>query len=271
LLWPDHREVLPDGLSNTGITGDQMSNSQRVCGIHVIANLLASKPQLIKSLWAARDRSDQRSEALQQLAAQAGIRVQQSTPAALAKLAGVALHQGWVADFQPDNLYGEQDLPELLQQLQEPALLLMLDGVQDPHNLGACLRSAEAAGVQLVLLPRQRAAGLTAVARRAAAGAAELLPICEVVNLARAMRTCQQQHCWIIGTSDAATTGWAQVTPQARTLLVMGSEEKGLRRLTMEHCDQLASLPMYGRISSLNVSVATGICLFDLRRQLPTD
>lgn len=245
-----------------------MSQSQRVCGIHVIENLLQHKPQLVRSLWAARDRSDQRSEALHELARQAGIRVQPSQPAALAKLAATPMHQGWVADFVPDNLYNEQDLPELLQALQEPALLLMLDGVQDPHNLGACLRSAEAAGVQLVLLPRQRAAGLTAVARRAAAGAAELLPICEVVNLARAMRSCQQQHCWIIGTSDQASQDWYATTPQRRTLLVMGGEEKGLRQLTMKHCDELAGLPMYGRISSLNVSVATGICLFDLRARL---
>jgi len=245
-----------------------MSQSQRICGIHVIGNLLQRKPQLIRSLWAARDRSDQRSAALHDLARQAGIRVQTSLPAALTKLAGTAMHQGWVADFVPDNLYVEQDLPTLLQALQEPALLLMLDGVQDPHNLGACLRSAEAAGVQLVLLPRQRAAGLTAVARRAAAGAAELLPICEVVNLARAMRSCQQQHCWIIGTSDKAEQDWYDTSLQARTLLVMGGEGKGLRHLTAQHCDVLAHLPMHGRISSLNVSVATGICLFDLRRRL---
>lgn len=245
-----------------------MSQGQRVCGIHVIANLLQHKPELIRSLWAARDRSDQRSESLHALAAQAGIHVQSSQAPALSKLAGTPMHQGWVADFVPDNLFLEQDLSELLHSLQEPALLLMLDGVQDPHNLGACLRSAEAAGVQLVLLPRQRAAGLTAVARRAAAGAAELLQICAVVNLARAMRSCQQQHCWIIGTSDNAEQDWYTSSPQARTLLVMGGEEKGLRQLTMQHCDELAQLPMYGRISSLNVSVATGICLFDLRRRL---
>jgi len=246
-----------------------MSQSQRVCGIQVVENLLQNKPQVIRSLWAAPERNDQRSRCLHALASAAGIRVQPGYSDALHKLAGTSMHQGWVAEFVPDNLFSEQDLPQLLQSLQEPALLLMLDGVQDPHNLGACLRSAEAAGVQLVVLPRQRTAGLTAVARRAAAGAAELLPICEVVNLARAMRSCQQQHCWIVGTSDSAAQDLYAIVPQARTLLVMGGEQSGLRQLTAKHCDELAKLPMYGRISSLNVSVATGICLYDLRRRLP--
>lgn len=241
--------------------------SQRVFGLQVIGNLLTHKPHTILTLWMQPDARNPRLQELQQQAESAGISVQSARDETLKKLTKGGFHQGVVAEIQPDNVFVQQDLDKLLAGLSPQATLLLLDGVQDPHNLGACLRSAEAAGVELVMIPKDRAADLTPVARRAASGAAELLPICRVTNVARAIRTCQQQQCWAVGTSDTAEESFYQGRFDGRILLVMGSEGEGLRRLTMDTCDQLLALPMSGKISSLNVSVATGICLFEIQRQ----
>ena len=161
-------------------------------------------------------------------------------------------------------------LPELLERLEGTPLLLVLDGVTDPHNLGACLRSADAAGVQAVIIPRDRSAGLTPVVRKVACGAAETVPLVAVTNLARTLKSLQQRGLWVVGAAGEAEQLIYQVDMRVPTVIVMGAEGSGLRRLTREHCDYLAKLPMAGSVSSLNVSVATGICLFEAVRQRGT-
>lgn len=242
-------------------------NNQRVFGLQVMTNLLQHKPHTISAMWLDNQANNPRLNELAELANKAGIRVQSAAGPALKKLSNDGFHQGVVADIQPDNLFVQQDLGTILAGLPDDATLLMLDGVQDPHNLGACLRSAESAGVALVMIPKDRAADLTPVARRAASGAAELLPICRVTNVARAIRSCQQHGFWTVGTSDTADQMFYDGQYAGKVLLVMGSEGEGMRRLTMDSCDQLLALPMAGKISSLNVSVATGVCLFEIQRQ----
>ncbi len=242
-------------------------NTQRVFGLQVVTNLLQHKPHIITAMWLDGQTDNSRLNELAALAEKVGIRVQPAAAPALKKISKGGFHQGVVADIQPDNLFVQQDLNTLLADLPEQSTLLMLDGVQDPHNLGACLRSAESAGVAMVMIPKDRAADLTPVARRAASGAAELLSICRVTNVARAIRSCQQQGFWTVGTSDSAEKMFYDGEYSGKVLLVMGSEGEGMRRLTMDSCDQLLALPMAGKVSSLNVSVATGICLFEIQRQ----
>lgn len=247
-----------------------MRHTTRVYGIQVLEGILQHKPHIVQSLWMA-SRDDQRMQTLRYLVQQHGIPIQKATAHSLDKLSQNGVHQGVVADIQPDNLLAEQDIPNHLSELGQTSLILLLDGIQDPHNLGACLRSAEAAGVDLVIMPKDRAAGLTSIARRTACGAAELLPIAVITNLARVIETCQSQGFWVIGTSDAADTslypGDSQKKLAGKIAIVMGNEGSGLRQLTQKRCDELRYLPMAGTVSSLNVSVATGICLFEIRRQ----
>ncbi len=242
-------------------------SSQRIFGLQVISNLLEHKPHTVRALWVEAESRNPRLAIIAETAAGAGIKVQTVQATALKKLAGGGFHQGVLADIVPDNLLVQKQLEPALSGLANDATVLLLDGVQDPHNLGACLRSAETAGVALVIIPLDRAADLTPVARRAASGAAELLPVCRVTNVARAIRSCQQNGFWVVGTSDIATELFYNQQFTGKILLVMGSEAEGMRRLTMESCDQLLSLPMSGKVSSLNVSVATGVCLFEIQRQ----
>lgn len=165
--------------------------------------------------------------------------------------------------MQAGRQYQENDLPALLTQQAAP-LLLVLDGVTDPHNLGACLRCADAAGVHAVIVPRDRAAPLNATAKKVASGAAETVPLIRVTNLARTLRLLQEHYVWIVGTADHQLYQSKLTGPLA---LVMGAEGEGMRRLTREHCDELISIPMAGTVSSLNVSVAAGVCLFEAVRQ----
>ncbi len=177
-----------------------------------------------------------------------------------------AVHQGIVARVKPGRQYGENDLPDLLAAHAQP-FLLILDGVTDPHNLGACLRSADAAGVHAVIVPKDRSAQLNATAKKVACGAAESVPLIRVTNLARTMRLLQEENVWIVGTAGEADHTLYQSKMTGPLALVMGAEGEGMRRLTREHCDELISIPMVGSVSSLNVSVATGICLFEAVRQ----
>jgi len=175
-----------------------------------------------------------------------------------------------VAGFRGSNLATEGQLDAILDAIEGPPLVLMLDGVQDPHNLGACLRTAEAAGVHLVVICKDRSAGITPVVRRAASGAAETLPIIQATNLARMMRELKQRGIWLAGTSDEAGDELYTTDLTGPLALVMGSEGSGLRRLTAETCDYLVSIPMAGQVESLNVSVATGVCLYEINRQRTT-
>ena len=206
--------------------------------------------------------------ALLDQAAGQGVAVHWADRAELDRLSGGARHQGVVARLAGrSRSYDETDLPALLAAMEKPALLLVLDGVQDPHNLGACLRSAAAAGVHAVIAPADRAAGLNATVRKVASGGADLVPFVPVTNLARTLRGLQEQGVWIVGAAGEADDTLYAVDFTLPTAIVLGAEEKGLRRLTREVCDRLARIPMASGMESLNVSVAAGIFLFEARRQ----
>ncbi|NKI34045.1 23S rRNA (guanosine(2251)-2'-O)-methyltransferase RlmB [Wenzhouxiangella sp. XN79A] len=234
-------------------------------GINAVEALIERSPERVLQLWAAG--GNPRVQALIERARAAGIPVQAARPNALDKLAGGETHQGVVAEFRPAEPMGEAELDGLIEARGPDLLLLALDRVQDPHNLGACLRSAAAAGVDAVLVPRDRSAPLSPAARRAAAGAAERVPLVEVANLARALEHLKQAGVWAVGLAGDAKTALYDIDLKGPRIVVMGSEERGLRRLTAERCDELARIPMPGTMESLNVSVATGIALFEAVRQ----
>lgn len=243
-----------------------MSNLEQVYGIHAVSALLAHHPKRVKQLWLARGRQDASVDALREQAHAARIEVRDIERSELDdKVDGV--HQGVLAMVSPSQIWGENMLDELLDRGTEPPLLLVLDGVTDPHNLGACLRTADAAGVHAVIIPKDKSATLNATVRKVACGAAEVVPLVAVTNLARTLQKLQQKGVWIAGTAGEAEASIYQQDLTGPLALVMGAEGKGMRRLTREHCDYLVKLPMLGAVSSLNVSVATGVCLFEIRRQ----
>jgi 23S rRNA (guanosine2251-2'-O)-methyltransferase len=183
------------------------------------------------------------------------------------RLSGGQRHQGVIAGFRGGNVMAEGQLEAVLAGIESEPLILVLDEVQDPHNLGACLRTAEAAGVDLVIVSKDRSSSITPVVRRAASGAAETLPIIQATNLARVLRELKKHGVWLAGTSDAAPASLYETDLTGPLALVMGGEGKGIRRLTADLCDYLVSIPMAGHVESLNVSVATGVCLFEIARQ----
>ena len=246
-----------------------MSQLETVYGIHAVEALLRFHPRRVKQLWIAEGRREPRVEALLELAAGQRLAVETKPRALLDELAE-GVHQGVVGQVSPSQVWGEAMLEELLDRAEGPPLLLVLDGVTDPHNLGACLRSADAAGALAVVVPKDKSATLTAVVRKVACGAAEVLPLVAVTNLARTLEKLQKRGLWIVGTAGEATQEIYEVDMSGPTVVVMGAEGKGMRRLTREHCDHLARLPMAGSVSSLNVSVATGVCLFEAVRQRRT-
>lgn len=243
-----------------------MSQLETVYGIHAVEALLRFHPRRVKQLWIAEGRREPRVEALLELAAGQRLAVETKPRALLDELAE-GVHQSVVAQVSPSQVWSEAMLEELLDRAEGPPLLLVLDGVTDPHNLGACLRSADAAGALAVIVPKDKSATLTAVVRKVACGAAEVLPLVAVTNLARTLEKLQKRGLWIVGTAGEATQEIYDVDMSGPTVVVMGAEGKGMRRLTREHCDHLARLPMAGSVSSLNVSVATGVCLFEAVRQ----
>ena len=242
------------------------ADGELLAGIHPVAAALAAAPQRIRLLWIAEECRNPRVRELERSARAHGIAAEHHPRSALDRHSR-SRHQDVIAWFEGGNAYCEADIPALLEAIEGPPLLLVLDGVQDPHNLGACLRSAAAAGVHFVVLPRDRAAGITPVVRRAAAGAAETLGIVTVTNLARVLRALKEAGVWLVGTSDAAERSLYATDLRGPLALVAGGEGQGLRRLTAELCDYLVAIPMAGAVSSLNVSVATGVCLFEAVRQ----
>ncbi len=243
-----------------------MSQWEKIYGVHAVEALLRHHPKRVKQLWLAEGRQDPRVQALVQLAGEARVPVGQRERRELDEWAE-GVHQGVVAEVSPSQVWGENFLDELLARNESVPLLLVLDGVTDPHNLGACLRTADAAGVQAVIVPKDKSATLNATVRKVACGAAEVVPLVAVTNLARTLEKLQQQGLWIVGTAGEATQEIFDLDLRGPSVLVMGAEGKGMRRLTREHCDYLAKLPMGGSVSSLNVSVATGVCLFEAVRQ----
>jgi 23S rRNA (guanosine2251-2'-O)-methyltransferase len=238
-------------------------------GIHAVRALLTRHPHRMRQLWLREEReSASRLQELRRLALAAGVATHVAVDDELDRLAGGERHQGAVAYVIPRAGDPETQLEEALEALGDtPGLLLVLDGVTDPHNLGACLRSADAAGVAAVIVPRDRAAGLTPVVRKVAAGAADNVPLIAVVNLARTLRELKERGLWLVGTADEAQRTLYDVDLTGPTVLVMGSEGEGMRRLTREACDELVSIPMAGAAESLNVSVAAGVALFEAVRQ----
>ena len=178
-----------------------------------------------------------------------------------------ANHQGVLAYCETARVYSEQDLGRLLESIAQPPLILVLDGIQDPHNLGACFRSADAAGVHLIIAPKDKSVGLTPVVSKVASGATETIPFVQVTNLARTLEKLKELGIWIYGAAGEAEQSIYQTNMTGPAAIVLGSEGEGLRRLTREHCDVLVKIPMHGTVSSLNVSVAAGVMLFEVLRQ----
>ncbi|MCW8983532.1 MAG: 23S rRNA (guanosine(2251)-2'-O)-methyltransferase RlmB [Gammaproteobacteria bacterium] len=245
-----------------------MSNRQLIYGIHAVEAAIQRDATKVKSLWVDRKRHDKRLESLVEAAYAAQLQPTTLNKDELTKMAGVDRHQGVVAEVIMQQAGSESTLETILTELEEAPFLLVLDGVQDPHNLGACLRSAEAAGVHAVIAPKDKACGLTATVRKVSSGASEQIPFILVTNLARTLRQLQDNGVWVVGTAlhdDSRSLYESDL--KGPLALVLGAEGKGIRRLTAETCDGLIHIPMAGTVESLNVSVATGITLFEALRQ----
>lgn len=242
-----------------------MSSFRFIFGFHAVVSRLRQNAASIKEIFLDTDRRDQRARDLAKLAETQGVRVITCDNARLLALAGSSRHQGVAACI--DAARSHVDIEDVLDTLTEPALLLVLDGIQDPHNLGACLRVADGFGVHAVLAPKDRAVGLTATVHKVASGAADTVPYISVTNLARTLRELKQRGILILGTAADSDTELGSFRLDGPVAWVLGSEGKGMRRLTRETCDQLVSIPMLGSVESLNASVSAGICLFETRRQ----
>ncbi len=242
--------------------------SRVIVGLPAVEALLKNNPDQSEQIWWDSSRSDKRLQVIQTLAQRCNVRVQLTDKKSLDKQSPNDRHQGVVARVKGESVRNESFLEELLTEINHPPFLLILDGVTDPHNLGACLRSADAAGVDAVISPKDRACGITATVSKVASGAAETVPFVHVTNLARTLRMLQDNGIWVIGTSlEGAQGNIYQADLKGPLALVLGAEGKGIRRLTAEVCDSLAYIPMQGSVESLNVSVATGVCLFEACRQ----
>ncbi len=245
-----------------------MSDTRILFGFHAVLSRLRQHGASIQEILIDRDRVDARMKDLLQLAESANVRVMQVERARLDGMAGgQARHQGVIAKAV-DTPIPYKDIHDVLESgLTEPPFFLVLDGVEDPHNLGACLRVADAMGVHAVIAPKDRAAGLNATVRKVACGAAETVPFIAVTNLARTLRELQEAGVFVVGAAAEAPSDLLNTSLTGPLALVLGAEGSGLRRLTEETCDALVSIPMFGSVESLNVSVASGICLYEARRQ----
>ncbi len=246
-----------------------MADTKRslVYGLHAINAVLLRAPERLLELWLAQPREDARARQVKQSAETAGVHVHMVSVDALAKIAGDVNHQGAVAAVRPLKPWDEDDLAEAIRGIAEQALLLILDGVTDPHNLGACLRTAAAAGVHAVVLPKDRSATVDGVVRKVAAGAAEFVPVASVTNLARTLDAIKRGGIWVVGLDGEAPQALFAADLKRPLALVLGAEGAGMRRLTRERCDFVVRIPMMGQVESLNVSVAAGVALFEARRQ----
>lgn len=242
-----------------------MASTQVLAGFHAVVARLRHAPSSIKEIYVEATRRDKRMASLVEQAGRAGCKVHPVPAERLDGLARGTRHQGVVALAEPAQL--AVDIDDVLDVIEGPAFLLLLDGVTDPHNLGACLRTADAAGVHAVIAPRDRAVGLNATVQRVACGAADTVPYIMVTNLARAMRTLKERDVWLVGTDDQAPTPMHGVDARRPMAWVMGAEGEGMRRLTRETCDELVHIPMLGSVESLNVSVASAVCLYETVRQ----
>ena len=243
-----------------------MSEETIVFGLHAVRTVLQQHPERVSLVIVQKGRDDGRLAEITRLAQAANVKIASRDAQELDRLAAGERHQGVCVQMRSAGVLGEGALDELLDKTKSP-LLLILDGVQDPHNLGACLRTADATGVAAVIVPRDRAAGMSPIVRKVASGAAETVPLIQVVNLARTLRWLKEREIWIVGTDDEAPKSLFETILTGSIAVVLGAEGQGLRRLTKESCDALISIPMRGVVESLNVSVATGVVLYEALRQ----
>jgi 23S rRNA (guanosine2251-2'-O)-methyltransferase len=242
-----------------------VTGSGLIYGFHAVIGKLRARPEAVQELLLDGARDDARARDLRRLAEGLGIRVRAVESARLDGMVPGARHQGVVARVAGGRT--ERSLDEILDALTEPPLVLALDGVTDPHNLGACLRVADAAGAHAVIAPKDRAAGLTATAAKVASGAAESVPYLPVTNLVRALEELKERGVWVIGADASAVEDLFAAELPAPIAWVLGAEGRGMRRLTRERCDRLVRIPMLGTVESVNVSVAAGLCLYESRRR----
>ncbi|MBU3016247.1 23S rRNA (guanosine(2251)-2'-O)-methyltransferase RlmB [Paraglaciecola agarilytica] len=243
-----------------------MAQHEWLYGIHALEAVIEREPERLIELFVLKGRDDKPINTIINHARKFGIAVQFCQRKTLDDKVNGEQHQGVVAKAKPGKQFNENDLDDIIKKSATP-FLLVLDGVTDPHNLGACLRTADAAGIDAIVVPKDNSVALTPVVRKVACGAADLIPLIQVTNLARTLREIKDAGVWVVGTAGEATQSIYQCKMQGPIALVMGAEGKGMRRLTREHCDELIKLPMAGSVSSLNVSVATGICLYEIVRQ----
>ena len=238
---------------------------QVVFGFHAVTSRLRVRAGSVREMYVDAKRIDKRMEDLLAHAKDKNVRVMQVDGARLDGMTGNARHQGVVILVEASQL--PQFVDDVLEELTVPPFLLVLDGVTDPHNLGACLRVADAVGVHAVIAPKDRSVGLTATVMKVASGAAENVPYITVTNLARTLKELKQRDIWIVGADENGSNDLFHATLKGPLAWVLGAEGEGLRRLTRENCDEIINIPMFGSVESLNVSVASGVCLFESRRQ----
>ena len=242
-----------------------MSSPKVLFGFHAVGVRLKTAPRSIIEIYVEPTRRDARMRQFIERATEAGVRLIEADGMRLAKLAGSHGHQGVAARVEP--LAQTQSLDDLLDTIEGPPLLLVLDGVTDPHNLGACLRVADGAGAHAVIAPKDHAVGINATVAKVASGASETVPYFMVTNLARTLGELKERSIWCIGTSDGTRKTIYQADLKTPVALVMGAEGEGMRQLTRKTCDELVGIPMRGAVESLNVSVASGVCLYEALRQ----
>ncbi len=249
-----------------------MSEKNIIFGLHAVEALLSKQPERIRRAYLLdtalqQARGDHKLQTILKTFQTQRIAYEGVSREALDRLTNHGIHQGIAVDCAKARVYSESDLSDLLDAIQGPPLLLILDGIQDPHNLGACLRTADAAGVHAVIAPKDKSTGLTPTVAKVACGAAETVPFVQITNLARVLSMLKKRGIWLFGMADTAEKTLYQEDFKIPLAFVLGNEEKGLRHLTRETCDFLLKIPMQGFVSSLNVSAATAICLFEALRQ----
>ncbi|MCC7080015.1 MAG: 23S rRNA (guanosine(2251)-2'-O)-methyltransferase RlmB [Burkholderiales bacterium] len=242
-----------------------MSDTRILFGFHAVNGRLRRRPDSVYEIYLDAGRRDARARDLLKRAAEVGVRVTEVDSSRIGRIAGSAKNQGVAA--RVGVLEPRAGIEDIIEQAREPVLLLVLDGVQDPHNLGACLRVADAFGAHAVIAPKDRAVSLTASVAKVASGAADVVPYVQVTNLARTLQQLQEAGAWIMGADQTGESGLADCQLEGPLAWVLGAEGGGLRRLTRDCCDRLVRIPMQGSVESLNVAVAAGICLYESRRQ----
>ena len=244
-----------------------MSGKRRIVGLHAAQSALEHTPDKLTVAWLDAGRLDAKLTRIKQDLEHAGVSIHLANRKELERLAEGRNHQGVIIELEMAHELGEAELQDALDTLEGQALFLVLDHVQDPHNLGACLRTADAAGVDGVIITKDQSVGITPTVAKVASGAAETVPLYKVTNLARTLGWLKESGIWIVGAAGEAEKTVYQTDLDMPLALVLGAEEKGMRRLTREHCDFLVKIPMQGQVESLNVSVATGVLLFEAVRQ----